>query len=502
MNAIKKTSIIIGTICIIILFSITSTATLNVSLSDQGTNVKIKSTGALLTLGNLTVWVFDSLTGGTMIYNETFVSAIANGSWNVMLGENASNPLSLEFGRQYYKDYTIGTEDVDFTNLTGGTAERQFFFSPLGDISGEDVNSAANLTVATLNATNNLTVGTGPVFLGSSSLGIGTMTPQKTVEILNAGLIFNMSANDNFVVDGAANLRNITQGVMRFVHKPQTTGTRPVTFSIDDNGFGDTKAIVIDYEANLSSGEVTHMVDINIDQSRSTGGDIHGIHISSAGSGNVTIEAIHVLPTMDVLRHDSGSSIGAEAAFIFNASTSTFTNTTTAFNSSTNNVTIFANNDDIVYLGNARQFSQAVFTFDRTSSKSISPTFEFSNGSNTWVGFTPTDGTNGMQFDGTISWHNDSLTGWTTDTVNGTANKHWIRITRTRPGSITPPIENLVLTSTTSLFFWDQNGDIRVRNATITSLPTAPPNGTTGRAVCVDGVGNLWVDNDGTVDCT
>ena len=42
---------------------------------------------------------YEASSGGTLVYNETFTSAIVNGSWNVMLGENSSNPLSLEFGK-------------------------------------------------------------------------------------------------------------------------------------------------------------------------------------------------------------------------------------------------------------------------------------------------------------------------------------------------------------------------------------------------------------------
>ncbi len=35
----------------------------------------------------------------------------------------------------------------------------------------------------------------------------------------------------------------------------------------------------------------------------------------------------------------------------------------------------------------------------------------------------------------------------------------------------------------------------------VSGLPTAPPDGTTGRMLCVDGSGNLWIDEDGTYDC-
>jgi len=136
----------------ILFFTTTVSAALNVSLSNQGTEVRVKSTGELLTLGNLTVTLWDSLTGGNLIYNETFLNSIVNGSWGVMLGENSSNPLPLEFGRIYYFDYEIDGSDVNFTNFNGTSVGRQFFYSPLGDINGSDlatdfyINTTGNLT--------------------------------------------------------------------------------------------------------------------------------------------------------------------------------------------------------------------------------------------------------------------------------------------------------------------------------------------------------------------
>lgn len=128
-------------------------AALSVALSDQGTEVRTKSTGALLASGNLEVTVWDSLTDGNLIYNETFTNAISNGTWNVMIGENGSALLNLEFGKVYYRDYKINGEDVDFTLYNLSTIERRIFYSPLGDIAGEDLNQTANFTIASLNAT-------------------------------------------------------------------------------------------------------------------------------------------------------------------------------------------------------------------------------------------------------------------------------------------------------------------------------------------------------------
>ncbi|MFH0860705.1 MAG: hypothetical protein V1921_05845 [Candidatus Altiarchaeota archaeon] len=114
----------------LILFAVFSGAqvsgSLNVSVSDQGTDVR--ESGVLLQSGNLTVQLWDNLSGGTNLYNVTFANAISNGSWNILLN------LSLEYGRVYYKDYQINGVDLDFNG-----EERLIWYSSLGDVSGEDV---------------------------------------------------------------------------------------------------------------------------------------------------------------------------------------------------------------------------------------------------------------------------------------------------------------------------------------------------------------------------
>src|SRR3989338_8278296 len=112
---------------------------LDFTLSDQGSGVKTTSNGTSLSSGSLSVEIWDSASGGTIIYNETFPNAIQDGEWNVILGANSSLPLSLRYARLYYKDYRINSEDANFTNSTGQQVSRQPFYAPLGDINGSRI---------------------------------------------------------------------------------------------------------------------------------------------------------------------------------------------------------------------------------------------------------------------------------------------------------------------------------------------------------------------------
>ena len=157
----------------ILLLNALSVFAMDFSLSCQGTSVTNKTTGMPLGSGDLVVQIYESKTGGSPIYTETFIGAIKNGSWNVMLGENSSNPLTLEYGKKYYKEYIINGEDVDFTNLTGHTVERQFFYAPLG-------------AIKYANYQDDLTIG--------GRIGIGTASPLYKLDVLG-----NVSLNNNFI---------------------------------------------------------------------------------------------------------------------------------------------------------------------------------------------------------------------------------------------------------------------------------------------------------------
>ena len=90
----------------VILF--TGFASAGVIMSDQGTDVREKSTGNLLSIGNLSVKIYGNSSGGSAIYEQTFPSTIVNGSWNVIITPD------LEFGTHYWKDYEINGENLDF----------------------------------------------------------------------------------------------------------------------------------------------------------------------------------------------------------------------------------------------------------------------------------------------------------------------------------------------------------------------------------------------------
>ena len=104
----KKEKTMKNKILFIIMFGMLLNIVSAFLISDQGGNVKEITTGNLTALSNLTIGIYDNLTGGNLIFEQNFSGGIVNGSWNVMI-----NP-TLEYGKSYWKDYKINGEDLDF----------------------------------------------------------------------------------------------------------------------------------------------------------------------------------------------------------------------------------------------------------------------------------------------------------------------------------------------------------------------------------------------------
>ncbi len=226
----KKEAILFLMLSLTLIFSCFVLASNNVALSDQGNGVKEKATGNILLLGDLNVTIWDNATGGNQIYYEVFPNAIVNGSWNVMLGENSSNPLSLEYGKIYYKDYMIASEDADFTDINGNVVERMFFYAPLGDINSSDI-AINSINETHIDNRSNLTIGSKITFLNGETID----------NLLNSYLQItgNLIVGNNLSVSGG-------QIALDKTHNVITTLNPATNISIDFNQGATTAAVFSD----------------------------------------------------------------------------------------------------------------------------------------------------------------------------------------------------------------------------------------------------------------
>ncbi|MEM3074523.1 MAG: hypothetical protein QW727_01105 [Candidatus Pacearchaeota archaeon] len=224
MKKIKFFSItgILTLLSLIVLFSNSALAIKDL-LALQG---NVQQSGLNLASGNLTIYIFDSLSGGNLIWNSTndpkenFI--ISNGKYDVLIGKNSTNELSLEYGRLYYLEMYVNNEQLTFNG-----SNRQVFQSSVGKINGTFVNqrqinsSHLTLNIDLGNATNiqasavNKTTGTSflgqmldeiidfmssrlsPWKVSSTSIyndtenirvGIGIASPSSTIHVNGSGI--------------------------------------------------------------------------------------------------------------------------------------------------------------------------------------------------------------------------------------------------------------------------------------------------------------------------
>jgi len=195
-----------GLILIICMLALVGTVSAtSILLSDQGTEVRTSATGGLLEEGNLTILIYDAASGGSLIYSNTFVNNITNGSWNVVINPN------LTYGVTYYKDYEINGDNLNFSG-----ADRLEFQSPLGEFNNASLFNFSLIETCPAGSSirqvhengsvvcevdnDNFTKGTGGDYLYNDSLIIyfNDSLLNSTIDLRAAGVGANVSWNQSY----------------------------------------------------------------------------------------------------------------------------------------------------------------------------------------------------------------------------------------------------------------------------------------------------------------
>ena len=283
---------------------------------------------------------------------------------------------------------------------------------------------------------------------------------------INGGFNITLPSDDNMTIDGRTFPREITSGAMRWNHTPEaaTMGTRAIFLDVDANSVPSTEGLHIAYRATaLVPGERGIGIDIEAITANSSGGIIDAINISKSGFGAAVVHALHVDPSVDdVIHHESGTF--GDVDYGFDSTGGVHTDFTAALNSSAIDSTIFDNDNDVLYIGEAAQFSDIDVVMNTfAGGAGIDPVFEFSISGPGWTVFTPIDNTAGFREDGLISWIPSDLTSWAAVTVNGQS-AFWVRITRTRNSIPVDPIEDKFQTVLAIEYTWNSTGDLNINS--------------------------------------
>ncbi len=201
------------------------------------------------------------------------------------------------------------------------------------------------------------------------------------------------------------------------------------------------------------AGETYTALNVIIATIGSTGGDLHALDVARSGNGSLSIAAIGTHEEIDVIHQDIGTFAAADKIWEYDNDGPGWTDVTAGVGS------IWDDKDDLLYVGHASPFSEIKFMFTVVATKDMHFKFYFSEGGAVWTQFFPADDTEGATQNGSVKYTASALAAWAVETVNGTANKYWIQIERTRTSGTGPTASSMQQLAPT-LYSWDKLGAI------------------------------------------
>ena len=277
--------------------------------------------------------------------------------------------------------------------------------NPLGYL----ISSSITGYVPYTGATNDLTLGlhslsvdspTFEVYNPSHYIGFGIAIPTHFVHTL-------LPTTSNFYIDARTNPRTLGSGAFRIDYTSAQSGGRAINLDVNASGYSDVHGFNIDYTTGtLPSLLFDDVNEVNIDGTSATGAELNAFAVNLTAAGSLSnVNALHVGAGVDPIHQLTGTFATSDKSWAFNSLSSAYTDITTGTNQ------IFVHNSDIVYVGKtASGFSEIDFILSINSNTSVLETFQYWNGS-AWTTFYPSDGTNGFQHSGNITFMSTALTG-------------------------------------------------------------------------------------------
>lgn len=242
----------------------------------------------------------------------------------------------------------------------------------------------------------------------------------------------------------------VITGSMDLIHAATSRDDHAFEIECDAAGFGDVKAIDIDYITGaIALGSDEAVILVNIDESAATGGDVTALEVLGT-EGSASLFGLFAGALVAPIEQLSGVFADADSHDNDGA------DVTAAVNAGGAALSIFVADNDTFTVGDAAKFEEVEFLLDTgASGAGIAPTIEFSTGGSGFTQFFPTDGTNGFRNTGVMAWLDSDIPSWAT---NG--GEFLIRITRTRNNLSTTPILDKAQIAATVEYSWNKTGDI------------------------------------------
>ena len=442
--------------------------------SVSGTTNRVSSTG-----GNTPVIDIDAAYVGQG--SITTLGTIATGVWNGTVVAATSGGTAQS---------TYATGDILYASATDTLSKlaagaNGLFLTLTAGVPAWTANASGDVTAAATITDNAVVRGDG----GAKGVQESAVVIDDAAAVTGVrALSVILDAGTTFSIDGSTNPGTSNFGVFNMSHTSGVDNTRAIDSLINPAGNGSVSGHFMRFIAtDLIATDVSAGVVVQVDRDTSTGGNISAFRATSCGLGTSNTTGLLCTSGVDPVRSRPSAEVDAGTVFTFNAATTSFTDITTAAGTVGSDVTIFGGDEDYLYFGHATEFNEISFVLTTVAAGSgIRPVFEFSAGGASWNVFSPLDGTNGMRYNGSVTWDSDISVGWTTDTVNGVAGLFWIRIRRTKNSLSIVPVEDLIQIAPATEYFWDKEGNLSINSLTVAN-DLSVEHGGTGVSSITDG---------------
>ncbi|KKM22752.1 hypothetical protein LCGC14_1622110, partial [marine sediment metagenome] len=403
---------------------------------------------------------------------------------------DATGAVDMDYGSADITDHTFVSD--------GGTViiDGAFIGALTGEASGNLVNNAADemlLADATTNVVTDILdlSHTGGTVTAGFGTGIrfdledaGGIEEQASIDVSldvvtdaaeEASIIFRHNVagtmQESMRIDGTLGHVGIgtanpihtleVQGHIGIIRAATTTDQHALDIAADAAGFGDFKALEIDYTTGaIGVGDDEAVIFTQIITTSSTGGEVFGYEVLATDDGSATPIALKAGTGVEGLRLEVGTFINP----------TTGTNNTTSTDvpnmidgSAGTTTTLFVNDNDYILIGNVAAFQEIEFIVTTPASGAgIVPTFGYSiSGAHTFTTFSPVDGTNGFRQSGNISWEPEDVV---SHVANSNTSTFDIIITRTQNGLGTTPVLGFAKTAVDIEYGIDAAGNVTMNS--------------------------------------
>ena len=281
------------------------------------------------------------------------------------------------------------------------------------------------------------------------------------------GLNIDGSALDPSAVDAEIHGVHIDLSGVSTTNNPEIQGLNIKVPRPTDHALHMNSSVLVELDAtSFASGMNASVLDATIDVTGSTGGSVHIVEANVLGheAGTASGAVVTSYGDFPLLHQHAGvflTPVQAGASSECGEWDSSGTN----YVAGLDGVTVFDADNDGIFIGDADdKFDAVEIIYSANATKNIVARFFYATSPSAWTEFFPTDGTDGGQVDGVITFDPAGLAGWADTDIGQDVGEHdecyWVKIIRTRNGTVGTPTISVAKTLTPTEYLWDGDGNI------------------------------------------